>query len=375
MTTRRSLPATPGPRPRFAGMVSSAGWFVVLLAGVAVATALIAETVTGAAALPGLPAPSVAVKYGVPVVRVLLDVSVVTTMGLALLAKFLGFDDPDRTEPVMRTARRAALWSSWTWVGSALVSLVLLSVEVYPTEFPTRTSPALDLLTAPLSFLQYLVGSPDLVLNYVVGVPAGKGLLTVAGIGLLSVWLCRVAVRRGESVPAELRAGVAAFGLLPIPLTGHATDWIYHDLMMMSMELHLIGAAAWVGGLGATIVFLARRPHLLAVALPRFSKLATYCVFIVAASGVFSGLSMLATADITVPLPDSLWTTHYGQLMIVKLVCVAVIAALAVGVRRGMLVRISDRRPTAVAVWCGFELVVMAIAYGVAVVLTRSAPY
>ncbi len=356
-------------------MVSSAGWFVVLLAGVAVATALIAETVTGAAALPGLPAPSVAVKYGVPVVRVLLDVSVVTTMGLALLAKFLGFDDPDRTEPVMRTARRAALWSSWTWVGSALVSLVLLSVEVYPTEFPTRTSPALDLLTAPLSFLQYLVGSPDLVLNYVVGVPAGKGLLTVAGIGLLSVWLCRVAVRRGESVPAELRAGVAAFGLLPIPLTGHATDWIYHDLMMMSMELHLIGAAAWVGGLGATIVFLARRPHLLAVALPRFSKLATYCVFIVAASGVFSGLSMLATADITVPLPDSLWTTHYGQLMIVKLVCVAVIAALAVGVRRGMLVRISDRRPTAVAVWCGFELVVMAIAYGVAVVLTRSAPY
>ncbi len=375
MTTRRSLPAKPTPRPRFAGVVASAGWFVALLAVVAVATSLVAELATGAAPLPGLPAPSPAVKYGVPVFRVLLDVSVVTTMGLALLAKFLGFDDPDRTEPVMRHARRAALWSSWTWVSAALVSLVLLSAEVYPNDFPTRTSTGLDLLTAPLSFLQYVVTSPDLVWSYIVGVPAGKGLLTVAGIGLMSVWLCRISVRRGESVPAELRAGVAAFGLLPIPLTGHATDWIYHDLMMMSMELHLIGAAAWVGGLGATIVFLSRRPHLLAVALPRFSRLATYCVFIVAASGIFSGISMLATADISVPLPQSIWTTHYGQLMLVKLLCVAVIATLAVGVRRGLLVRISDRKPTAVAMWCGFELVVMAVAYGVAVVLTRSAPY
>lgn len=375
MPTRRPLPPQPTVRPRYAGLVASAGWFAVLLAAVAVATALTAELATGAAQLPGLPSPSTAVKFGIPVFRVLLDISIVSTMGLALLAKFLGFDDPDRTEPVMRQARRAALWSSWTWVAAALVSLVLLSAEVYPNDFPARTSSALDLLTAPLSFLQYLVTSPDLVWNYVVGVPAGKGLLVVAGIGLLSVWLCRVSVRRGESVPAELRAGIAAFGLLPIPLTGHATDWIYHDLMMMSMELHLVGAAAWVGGLGATMLFLARRPHLLAVALPRFSRLATYCVFVVAASGIFSGLAMLATADLAVPLPQSVWTTHYGQLMIVKLICVAVIATLAIGVRRGLLVRIADRRPTAVARWCGFELMVMAVAYGTAVVLTRSAPY
>lgn len=375
MTTRRSLPAQPASRPRFAGLVASAGWFAVLLAGVAVTTSLVAELATGAAPLPGLPSPSTAVKFGIPLFRVLLDISVVATMGLALLSKFLGFDDPDRTETVMVRVRRIAVFTSWAWVAAASVSLVLLSAEVYPNDFPTRTSPALDLVTGPLSFLQYVVTSPDLVWNYIVGVPAGKGLLLVAGLGLLSVWLCRVSVRRGESVPAELRAGIAAFGLLPIPLTGHATDWIYHDLMMMSMELHLIGAAAWVGGLGATIVFLARRPELLAVALPRFSRLATYCVFVVAASGIFSGLSMLATADIREPLPESIWTTHYGQLMIAKLVCVTIIAVLAVGVRRGMLVSIADRKPTAVARWCGVELIVMAVAYGLAVVLTRSAPY
>jgi putative copper resistance protein D len=365
----------PAGGSRYAGLVASAGWFAVLLATVAVATTLLAELATGAAALPGLSSPSTAVKYGIPVVRVLLDISIVATMGLALLAKLLGFDDPDRTEPVMRQARRLAVWSSWAWVVTALVSLVLLSAEVYPDRFPARSSPLLDLLTAPLSFLQYVLSSPGLVWSYVGGVPAGKGLLLVAAIGLLSVWLCRVAVRRGESVPAEVRAGIAAFGLLPIPLTGHATDWIYHDLMMMSMELHLMGAAAWTGGLGATMVFLARRPHLLAVALPRFSRLATWCVFLVALSGAFSGLAMLATADIEVPLPESVWTTHYGQLMLVKVGCVAAIAALALVVRRGLLVRIVDRRPTSIARWCGFELLVMAAAYGVAIVLTRSAPY
>jgi putative copper resistance protein D len=296
-------------------------------------------------------------------------------MGLALLAKFLGFDDADRTEPVMVKARRLAVWSSSAWIAAALVSVVLLSAEVYPDQFPTRTSSALDLLTAPLSFLQYLVTSPQLIWQYIVGVPAGKGLLVVAGLGMLSLWLCRIAVRRGEGVPAELRAGIAAFGLLPLPLTGHATTWIYHDLVMMSMELHLVSAAAWAGGLGATILFLSRRPALLAMALPRFSRLASFAVFIVGVSGVFSGLATLATADLKVGLPASIWSTHYGQLLIAKLVCVSLIAGVAVIVRRGMLGKIADQKPTAIATWCGFELMVMTCAYGIAVVLTRSAPY
>lgn len=375
VTTRRTSRTEPEPLPRFGGFVRSAAWFAALLAAVAVATTLLAELFTGATPIPGLPSPSAAVQYGIPVVRVLLDVSVVAAMGLALLAKFLGFDHPDRTEPVMIKARRLAVRMSWSWVAFALISLVLYSAEVYPNDFPTRTSTFLDLVTAPLSFLQYAVTSPDLIWQYIVAVPAGKGLLLVAGLGLLSVWLCRISVRRGESVPAELRAGIAAFGLLPLPLTGHATDWIYHDLVMMSMELHLIGAAAWAGGLGATILFLSRRPALLAMALPRFSRLAGYCVFIVAVSGLLSGLATLATSDIEVPLPASIWSTHYGQLLIVKTVCVSLIAVIAVIVRRGMLVTIADQKPTAVAKWCGFELLVMAVAYGVAVVLTRSAPY
>ena len=58
-----------------------------------------------------------------------------------------------------------------------------------------------------------------------------------------------------------------------------------------------------------------------------------------------------------------------------KLACIVVIGLIAVVVRRGLLVRIGDAKPTAIALWCGLELMVMAVAYGIAVVLTRSAPF
>ena len=275
---------------------------------------------------------------------------------------------------MVRRARRAAVWFSWTWTAAALVSIVWLAGEVYATDFPRRSSGFLDLVTAPLSFLQFLVGSPDLIWSYISGVPAGKGLLVTAALGLFSVWVCRMSVRRGESVPAELRAGIAAFALLPLPLTGHASPWKYHDLVMIAMEMHVVAAAAWAGGLGACIVFLVRRPQLLALALPRFSRLATACVFVVAASGLFTAVAMLATATTTV-MPEAIWTTSYGQLALAKLACVATIGLIAVTVRRGMLGKIADQKPTAIALWCGVELMVMAVAYGIAVVLTRSAPF
>jgi putative copper resistance protein D len=345
----------------------------VLLVVVAIAGTMVSELLVQTPPVGGLAEPPPVVKYGVLLCRLLLDLSIVGAMGLALLAKFIGFDNPDRSEPVVARARRLAVVASWVWVGAALLSVVLLSAEVFPDAFPGPSFGALDILAAPYFLLRYVFSSPNLIWEYISSVPAGKGLLVSAGFGLLSVVICRVSIRRGESVPAELRAGVAAFGLLPLPLTGHASPWKYHDLVMMSMELHIIAAAAWVGGLASCVLFLVRRPALLATALPSFSRLATYCVFAVAATGLFTALAMLSTATTTV-MPEAIWTTPYGQLALAKMTCIGIVGAVAVTVRRGMLVRIIDRKPTAVAVWCGFELVVMFVAYGIAIVLTRSAP-
>ena len=161
---------------------------------------------------------------------------------------------------------------------------------------------------------------------YVSNIAAGKGLLLSAGCGLVSVLLGRLSIRHGESVPAELRAGIALFGLLPLPLTGHASNWSYHDLAMVFMELHVVTASAWAGALGAVIIFLSRRPDLLAMAMPRYSTLATWCVFIVGTTGIFTGLLELALSPVT-SLPGSLWSTRFGVLVLAKAVLIVVIAA------------------------------------------------
>ncbi len=119
------------------------------------------------------------------------------------------------------------------------------------------------------------------------------------------------------------------------------------------------------------LVFLARRPELLALTLPRFSRLATWCVVVVGLTGLFNGLVELALSPITT-LPMSLWETRYGVLFVGKLICLAAVGGIAVVVRNRLVPRIAAGRPTSVAIWCGWELLVLALAFGIAVVLTRA---
>lgn len=336
--------------PRHAGPLRGAGAFAILVTAAALVTAVVGTAVTDPPGVPGLAQSGLWVRYGIPVVRVLLDLGAVAVAGLAILAKLLGFDRPEQTEPVMEPARRLAVWASVVWAAAALVSIVLLAAELNPGVPVTAGA----------------------VWTYIGSIAAGKGLLVSAGCALLSLWLSRLAVRHGERVPAELRAGLALFGLLPLPLTGHASNWYYHDLSMVSMELHVVGAAAWTGGLAAVTVLLARRRELLAVALPRFSRLATWCVLVVGASGLANGLLELALSPITA-LPGSLVTTRYGVLILAKIACLAAVAVIAFRVRTRILPAIVAGRRAAFAAWCGWEVAVLAIAYGVAVVLTRAA--
>lgn len=320
-----------------------------MLAGAAVVAAVVGTGVTELPPIAGLDEPGPIVRFGIPISRTLLDVCAVAAAGVAIMSRLLGFDRPEKTEPVMRVARRVGLVASAGWTAAALLSIVLLTAELNPGSVPT----------------------PSALWLYVSNIAAGKGLLLSAACGLASVVLCRLSLRHGESVPAELRAGIALFGLLPLPLTGHASKWAYHDLSMVLMELHVVTASAWAGALGAVILFLSRRPELLAMAMPRYSRLATWCVLIVGVTGIFTGLLELALSPIT-SLPGSLFTTRFGVLVLVKAALMVVIAAIAIVVRTSMLPKIEAGRRTAVAVWCGWELIVLALAFGVAVVLTRA---
>lgn len=299
--------------------------------------------------VPGVVEPDAVIRYGLPVVRVLLDLAAVVTVGMSLLPILIGLERPKLAEPLLAGGRRAAAASALVWALCALVALVLQTAESRPGQ--------------PVSAAA--IG------EYVAGVGAGKALVFVAVVALLSFALSIWSMRVGESMPAELRAAVALFALLPLPVTGHATNWRWHDFTMVSMELHVLGAAAWTGGLCAVVVVLAGNRTLLATALPRFSRLATVCLVVVAATGLFNALVELVVHP-GKDLFDGLFGTGYGVLVILKITCVGLLAVSGGNIRWRLLPAIVRHQRTALLGWAALELAIMGLAFGFAVVLTRA---
>ncbi|HEU5473174.1 MAG TPA: CopD family protein [Actinophytocola sp.] len=299
--------------------------------------------------IPGVAAPEAVVRYGLPVVRVLLDIAAVTTVGLCLLPILIGPDRRRTAGPVLAAARTGAAASSLVWLCCALAALVLQTAELRPGGTVS-------------------VGA---VAGYVTAVGAGKALLLVAALALVSFGLALAGMRVGESVPAELCTAVALFGLLPLPVTGHSTTWRWHDLTMIAMELHVMAAAAWTGGLGAVAVLLAANRRLLVTALPRFSVLATVCLLVVTATGVLNAAVELALGPAHGFL-GTLFGTPYGTLVLLKVGCLATLAAVGGTIRWRLLPGVLRHQRTALAGWATLELGVMGLAFGFAVILTRA---
>jgi copper resistance protein D len=322
---------------------------VTVLVAASIVGVLIGLTIAAAGPVPGLVEPEAVVRYGLPIVRVLLDMAAVLTVGLCLLPILIGFDRPKVAEQVLIGSRRAAAASSLVWSVSALVTLVLQTAELHPGS-------------------NVSVGA---IADYVTQVGAGKALVLVAAMALVSFGLAIASVRIGESVPAELRAAVALFALLPLPVTGHATNWRWHDVTMVSMELHVLAAATWTGGLGAVVALLAANRTLLVLALPRFSKVATVCLITVVATGLFNGLVELALSPGR-DLVSALFGTDYGWLVLLKVTCFGLLAALGGHIRWRLLPAIVRHQRTALVGWAAIELAVMGLAFGFAVVLTRA---
>ncbi|HEV7647594.1 MAG TPA: CopD family protein [Actinophytocola sp.] len=317
----------------------------LLVAGLA--GMLVGLALTAAQPVPGVTEPGAVVRYGLPVVRVVFDLAAVATVGLCLLPILVGFDRPKHLGPVLDASRRAAAAAALVWALAALMALVLQTAEV------RRGNDV----------------SPAAVVEYVSEVGAGKALVFVACVALVVFVLGIASVRVGDSVPAEVAAAVALFGLLPMPVTGHATNLRWRDFTMVSLELHVLAAVAWTGGLGAVVVLLAANRSLLATALPRFSRLAAVCLAVVAATGLFNAFMEL-TADHD--LFDALFGTGYGVLVLLKVSCVVALAALGGNIRYRLLPAIMRHQRTALVGWAALELSVMGLAFGFAVVLSRA---
>lgn len=346
MTRTRTTTAIAVPRTRGLTMLA----VLVLTSVIGVAIGLV---ITATAPIPGLPEPAVVVRVGIPVIRVVLDVAAVVTIGLSILPLLIGFDRPKLAEPVLASTRVVAMVSSLTWAVAALAALVVQAAELQPE--------------GAVSF--------GVLADYVDTVGAGKALLFVAVFALISAGIGAWSVRAGEAVPAELRSAVALFALLPLPVTGHATNWRWHDFTMISMELHVMAAVAWTGGLGAVATLLATNRTLLAAALPQFSRLATICLVVVGITGLFNAFAELLVkpgGDVVATLWADLFGTSYGLIVVGKVLCFIALGVVGATIRWRLLPGIERHQPTTLIQWAALELGVFGLAFGLAVALTRA---
>ncbi|OQO90751.1 copper resistance protein CopD [Saccharomonospora piscinae] len=332
-----------------------ASWLSRLGPVVAVVTAALAGVLAGlgltaAAPVSGIAQVDTAVRVGLPLARATLDLAAVAAVGFALFPLLAGQRAPASAAAAFGRARTGVAVAAVVWAVAALVSLVLQAAEYRPS------APA--------------VSFADLR-SYVATVAAGKALLVVAGFALVQAALAVAAQRLGRRVPPELVVGCGLFALLPLPVTGHAATSHLAEYTMVLLELHIVSAVAWTGGLAAVVVLAGRHRGLLAVALPRFSRLATACLAVTVATGALSGLVEFVQHPTVEPWPGIV-TTTYGHLLLAKIVALGAIAALGGYTRWKLLPGVVRHRRTALTSFALVELAVLGLALGIAAVLTRT---
>lgn len=280
------------------------------------------------------------VRWGLPVAKLLVNLSAAAMLGSLVLALF-----------AMRQGEREFDAS----LDTASIGAAVFTVASGTVAFLTF----LDVFNAQLS------AGPEFgaqLGRFLVDTELGRTWLITTVVAAL-VTVLAFAVRGW--IPTLLTAALAAVSLLPMATQGHSGDLATHGLVVTTMAIHILGAAAWLGGLLLLVVV---RPLLEAdrvrTVLERYSSIALVAFLLVAASGVIRSFAALTS-------PVQLVTTPYGIVMSVKIVALLAMGALGAWYRARLIAR--ERRG---AFWwvIALELALMGIASGAAAALARSAP-
>jgi putative copper resistance protein D len=318
---------------------------VTLLAALAALGVLVAAALLGGAADPttiGDPGP--VTRWGVLVFRTAYDVAAIGTLGVLLVVVVLLPRAGDGFGPDAARLVRTVSWWAAAWAATALATMLFTLSQV---------------AGLPVS----AVLAPD-VLPLAMDLETTRSLISTAWLATLIA----VGARVTQSPATGLLLLLGAVGAVVLPLlTGHAGHGELPAVMATSLALHVVAAAAWVGGLAALVVHLRRSQPALSAALPRFSRLALVCFVTVGASGALTGWSALVS-------PSDLWTSSYGQLLLGKVAALGVLALAGHRHRRRTVAAAIQRRPRAFVHLAAAELVLMACAAALAVALSHTAP-
>ncbi|MDQ0743029.1 cytochrome c oxidase assembly factor CtaG/putative copper export protein [Clavibacter sp. B3I6] len=316
----------------------------------AVAVMLLAAAFTGATARTLLVYPGDFVTYALPTARVVHDAAASSTIGLLVVAAFAL--PGQRRHPGMAgfaqwTATRWAFRAAAVWLAASIAVLALSGANVIGVP-----------LTSPTFRGQFGYFALQLEL----GQTLLASLICVAIAFGVSAW-----TRRTSGI--GIAAGAALASLLPLSLSGHAAGTYEHANAVNSLGIHLLGVTVWAGGLVAVILCQGLAKSALPTVVGRYSMLAGWSFAAVALSGIVN-------ASLRIGTPLDLVTTAYGALLLVKTALLVVLGLAGFAHRRIVipgLVRDATRRTAFIRLAVG-EVVVMSVAMGISVALSRSEP-
>lgn len=320
---------------------------LIVLAVAAMAVGLVVSGSSYAAPPAGIPDVGGLIGWGTPVLRTLTDIAAVVTIGFLLAAVVLDPSGKDGT--VSRAGRvdlvRAAV-AALVWALLALAQSVFVVGNVLGLQFSEAIS-------------------PDVLTTYAFDLPTTRALFGMAILALVVSAACAATFTIGSGAAWLILALLAA--VLPA-LGGHAAGLGDHALAMTAGAAHIAAATLWIGGLLSLAMHAMSGDLPLTRSIQRFGLIAGSCIVLLAVSGIANAYTRLETVD-------EILTTGYGQLVLLKTALIVVLGVIALLIRRRISSTTGTKSGRSVfARIAGLELTVMAIALGLGVALSQSAP-
>ncbi|MCU1526389.1 MAG: hypothetical protein JWP75_152, partial [Frondihabitans sp.] len=285
-----------------------------------------------------------------PMITAVFDGSAAVTIGLLVVSTFAlpgQKKNPKSASFSQWYATKWATWSAGVWAISAILTLMFTAASVLGVPFSSSTFQH-----------QFLFFTFQLEL----------GQTWVVTIGCILVAFFILLCTKNVSWTATATV-FAIFALLPLSLSGHSAGTLEHVNAVNSLAMHLVGVTVWMGGLIAVILLRKKAGKHLGFVVKRYSTMAIWAFAFVAFSGVINAsLRLTGAAD--------LFTTTYGQLILIKSIILIGLGVAGYLHRRSVIPRLL-REPTRTRSFVRLavaEVVFMAIAMGLSVALSKSAP-
>lgn len=314
---------------------------VAVVAVTGLVVALVAASLAGVLAPLVLGDPGTVVRWSLPLVRVVSDVSSAATLGLLVLAAFLV---PERRTTDRRVqASRLAAVTGVIWFISAGLGVFFTFASLAGLRVSDR-----ELGQQFLTFVWSLEVTRVLSISTAVALVVAMGAL-LARTRTAYAWL----------------AALALGGIVVVALTGHAAGSASHEDAVNSLGVHLIGVTIWVGGLLAIALMRPRIGVDLGATVSRYSVLAGWSYAAVALTGLQQAVIRLGSFSGV--------ASAYGAMIVAKTAILLVLGVIGWQQRRRVIDSIS-KDGSGFARLVLLELGLMGAAVGLGVVLGRTPP-